>query len=134
MPSLLSLTHELIESEPNAFFWADEAGYAGFLPEYGFPEVANAVAGARAEVLDRTLPVNSASTMRCGGPVGNLLPILNNDFSRTHFYHQVFRPDRLHHTIDAVVSDVPSGKGRVALVLAPSARRRNPNRFRRSSA
>lgn len=123
MPSLLSLTHELIESETNAFFWADDSGrLAGFLPEYVIPDVVDALAGNFENLLHRTLPMNFTATMRSGAPVGNLAPAFNADFYRTDLYHLVYRPYNLHHAIDGVVRDDSGGIGKGAFVLARSAR------------
>ena len=101
MPSLLSAMHELIPSETNGFFWADESGHlAGFMPEYVIPEVVATLVDNFDRLVKRTLPVNFAATMLRGRPVGNLLPVFDQDSSRGDLYHVIYRPYNMHHAID----------------------------------
>ena len=68
MPSLLSAAHELLPSETNGFFWADEEGrLAGFTPEYPVPEAAlhHAIGG----IVRDTAEGQGAGRFR-GGPIG----------------------------------------------------------------
>lgn len=115
--------HELIPSETNGFFWADESGHlAGFVPEYVIPEVVGTLLDNFEGLVERTLPLNFAATMLRGKPVGNLLPVFNPDFYRGDLYHLVYRPYHLHHAIDGVVRDTPDGRGMGAFVVGRSAR------------
>ena len=123
MPSLLSAMHELIPSETNGFFWADESGHlAGFMPEYVIPEVVTTLVDNFDGLVERTLPINFAATMLRGRPVGNLLPIFDQDFYRGDLYHLIYRPYNMHHAIDGVVRDAPNGMGMGALVVGRAAR------------
>ncbi|WP_213959098.1 helix-turn-helix transcriptional regulator [Variovorax sp. dw_954] len=123
MPSLLSAAHELLPSETNGFFWADEHGrLAGFTPEYVIPEVVTTLAENLEGVVERSLPLDFETTMLRGGEVGNLLPFFTRDFYRGDTYHLIYRPYALHHAIDGVVRDTPNGKGLGAFVLGRSAR------------
>jgi DNA-binding CsgD family transcriptional regulator len=123
MPSLLSAMHELIPSETNGFFWSDASGHlAGFMPEYVIPEVIATLLDNFEGLVERTLPLNFAATMLHGRPVGNLLPVFGQEFYRGDLYHLIYRPYHLHHAIDAVVRDEPTGRGLGAFVVGRSAR------------
>lgn len=123
IPSLLAAMHELIPSETNGFFWADDSGHlAGFVPEYVIPEVVGTLLDNFEGLVERALPLDFAATMLRGKPVGNLLPVFNPDFYRGDLYHLVYRPYHLHHAIDAVVRDTPDGRGMGAFVVGRSAR------------
>src|SRR5678809_929555 len=97
MPSLMSVTHQLVPCESNAFFWSDEGGgLAGFLPEYVVPDVVDAVLGHFEGLIERTLPLGFGATMRRGKPVGNLLPLFEKSFYRGPVYNLKYRPYDLH--------------------------------------
>jgi DNA-binding CsgD family transcriptional regulator len=122
IPSLLSVMHELIPSETNGFFLADETGHlAGFVPEYVIPEVIGTLLDNFEGLVERALPLNFAATMLRGRPVGNLLPAFDQDFYRGDLYHLIYRPYNLHHAIDGVVRDAPDGRGMGAFVVGRSA-------------
>lgn len=123
MPSLLAAMHELIPSQTNSFFWADAAGrLAGFMPEYVIPDVVATLLDPSDGLVDCTLPIDFATAMRRGLPVGNLLAVFDERFYRSPLYHLICRPYDIHHAIDAVVRDAPDGLGKGAFVLGRAAR------------
>jgi hypothetical protein len=134
MPSLLEAAHDLIECETNAFFRADDAGrLAGFVPEYFIPEVVDSLLGEFDQLVDRVVPIDFATTMRRGRPVGNLLPMFDDRFYRGPLYNLVYRPYRLHHVLDGVVRDAPGRLGMGAFVVGRSPRQPEFSQSERST-
>ncbi|MEO8922053.1 MAG: helix-turn-helix transcriptional regulator [Caldimonas sp.] len=122
MPSLLAALHEIVPSETNSFFWADEAGrLIGFLPEYMLPEVVEPLIGDF-EGLMRVagLPASFALTMRVGRPVGNFKSVFTSEFYKGDFYNLIYRPYDMYHGVDCIIRESPSKKGMGALFVGRS--------------